>query len=434
MVFNASGGAQIHVNGLAAASYSSTGLRAGTFAGTINFNLFTAAGAGTLLDLSAIQSLNAGYGGVTGTNNQQNITASGGGDDQSLGRQDDHGSQPPLNDWLQFNVTDNSQINLSNLATVTTAGSGQVNFVANNGATLQLPSLTSLTDVVFNASGGAQIHVNGLAAASYSSTGLRAGTFAGTINFNLFTAAGSSTLLDLSAIQSLNAGYGGVTGTNNQQNITASGGATINLSGVKTITAPSALNDWLQFNVTDNSQINLSNLATVTTAGSGQVNFVANNGATLQLPSLTSLTDVVFNASGGAQIHVNGLAAASYSSTGLRAGTFSGTINFNLFTAAGAGTLLDLSAIQSLNAGYGGVTGTNNQQNITASGGRRSISRASRRSRLPTPSTTGCQFNVTDNSQINLSNLATVTTAGSGQVNFVANNGAVPCNCPASPP
>jgi len=100
------------------------------------------------------------------------------------------------------------------------------------------------------------------------------------------SASDPGTLLDLSALQSIDAGYGRNGNDYNHQYVTASGGAWLDLGGVNAITAPSSSSDWLKFTVADGSTINFSSLSTVTTNGSGKVIFNVSGTSSLPLTSL----------------------------------------------------------------------------------------------------------------------------------------------------
>lgn len=111
---------------------------------------------------------------------------------------------------------------------------------------------------------GAQVVIG---ATSYDSTGL---TFSGPQNptvttTHLFTAHDPGTLLDVSSLQSIDAGFAPNSNDVNRHEVTASTGAALDLSGVQSVTGPVSSRDWIRFNVSDEDTVlNLGNLVTVT--------------------------------------------------------------------------------------------------------------------------------------------------------------------------
>ena len=190
--------------------------------------------------------------------------------------------------------------------------------------------------------------------------------------WDLFTASDPGTFLDLSSVESINAGYDQNSNDINRQRITASDGATIDLSGVQTITGPSYVYDWIEFNVSDDASINLDNVDAINTSSRGRTHFNVTNGASLSLPNLVTARNVIFNLSVGGEAYVNGIEAIDYSSITLTANNGSYTVAtywWDLFTASGPGTFLDLSAVESINAGYDQNSNDINRQRITVSDG-----------------------------------------------------------------
>ncbi|MCH7871804.1 MAG: hypothetical protein IID33_08895, partial [Planctomycetes bacterium] len=166
-----------------------------------------------------------------------------------------------------------------------------------------------------HASGGSIVEIG---APTYSSTDLFKGS---NINstWTLMTAADPDTLLDLSALTDLDAGFndGDVTSNATIHKITSSGGATINLSSVTTITGPAQHDDRLEIEVLDAmSEIWLDDVQTITTTAQGQVLLKAYDGGTLTLPSASSFHHTRFFASTGGSI-VAAVTPATYSSTAL---------------------------------------------------------------------------------------------------------------------
>ncbi len=105
----------------------------------------------------------------------------------------------------------------------------------------------------------------------------------------LFSANGAGSVLDLSTLQTLST-YGGSGGAWTYS-INANNSGAVNLSGLLSAIGPDPQNydgdDWLQFSVQNSGSINLSNLR----QASGQVRFKLGDGTRLDLPNLTSLAN-----------------------------------------------------------------------------------------------------------------------------------------------
>jgi hypothetical protein len=121
-------------------------------------------------------------------------------------------------------------------------------------------------------------------------------------------------MANLSAIRSMDAGFSSSGDDYNVQQVNASSGGAIDLSGLQTITSPSSRRDSVEFNANGGS-VNLSGLTTVATAGFGWTAFNATNSS-LSLPSLTSARQAVFTATAGGVINVNGTQPVAYSTLG----------------------------------------------------------------------------------------------------------------------
>ena len=199
----------------------------------------------------------------------------------------------------------------------------------------------------------------------------------------LFSADGAGSLLDLSAMQTL-AAHGGDNG-GWLYSVSANNHGTVDLSGLQSATGPDPTSyggdDWLQFSVQNSGALRLTSLQQV----NGHVRFALGDGTRLDLPNLTSLANgssisfgagAVFNAPALVQYVNSDLSVASpgalvslpltniYQSrlsvsggSTLRIAAQSYEIppyNWNYcypgspirFAADGAGSLLDLSAMQ----------------------------------------------------------------------------------------
>lgn len=347
---------------VAATTYTSTALNTDGWI----YTLFKATGAGSVLDLSSLGNIYAGFDdGWSGTTHQQIVAESGGHVD--LSGVDTIVGANRSEDQFRINVGAGSSIDLSSLQTTYSVGSGPILFNIDAtefslpaatdlsrttfnmaaGTTLNLPALinhsngtfnvpddgainalalTSLNNVtvsfgdggVFNAPAltsfvrstvslmpeytfttdtlenidNSQIHVGGgvtfgtaygdVAANTYTSTGLNAdGT-----TYTLFKSSGTGSILDLSSLQSLNAGFDDGWSGGTHQHIVAEAGGHIDFSGVDTITSPKRGEDWLRIYLNGGS-IDLSSLGLITSAGSGPTLISVNSEGTLQLGNLT---------------------------------------------------------------------------------------------------------------------------------------------------
>ena len=271
--------------------------------------------------------------------------------------------------------------NLPVLATMT----GTTVTIGDNVTVFNAPVLGNINDSFVNLSGDANLGLP--LVTSYTGNGFANGTF--------FSADGGSTVLDLSAITTLtsSANYSAA----QVRTISATGGGVVNLSGVNTINGATG-DDTLQVTQNGGGQVTLTSLTTTT----GNVRFTTDTnlevttlknagalffsmqpgsqldlpvlvsqgggtydlpaGATFNLPVLATMTGTTlrisdntasFNApnlsnidngfvdvSGGATLALPGV--TGYVGTGFASGTF--------FKAAGAGTSLDLSGLQSIDS------------------------------------------------------------------------------------
>ncbi len=557
---------------LAATTYSSTGLN---YRGS-TYTLFSASDDATVLDLSSLQSINAGFNdGQTNWTTIQRITATNNG---SIDLSELQAVTTPshISDRLEFVISTGGSIDLSSLQSV--SGGGNIRFdidiplyelpalesIANaeflmiagsilnlpavislsggtytipadatmnldalesisgvslslsDGATLNAPNmnsftnsnvtltpartfntpaLTSLDNSAIAVHSGAQwgSFYGDLAATTYSSTGL---SYRGS-TYTLFSASDDTTVLDLSSLQSINAGFNdGQTNWTTIQRIAATNNASIDLSALQAVTTPSHISDRLEFVISTGGSIDLSSLQSVSGGGSirfdldvplyelpvlesiANAEFLMIGGSTLNLPAvislsggtyaipadatmnllalesmssvslslsdgatlnapnmnsltssnvtltpartfntgpLTSLNDSLIALNSGAQwgTFYGDVAATAYSSTGL---SYRGS-TYTLFSASDDATVLDLSSVQSINAGFNdGQTNWNTIQRITA--GNNGLVDLSGLQAVTTPahSSDRLEFQVSSGGVIDLSSLQSVT--GSGLMRF----------------
>jgi hypothetical protein len=186
------------------------------------------------------------------------------------------------------------------------------------------------------------------------------------------TATGSNSMLDLRAIRSIDAGFGHSFFDGNVQQISASSGGAINLSGVQSLRGPSFAGDHIELMVSSGGHLDLSGLRTVNSAGNGQVKFGATDGLSMSLPALQSASNAFFEATGGGSIHASGATQIVYSSREVwfdNGDAGNSTFFWPLMSATGANSVLNLPAIRSIDASFSHGVFDSNVQRVTASGG-----------------------------------------------------------------
>ena len=366
--FAADGGASVLVATTPGAAWTTSGLDYG------NFTIVNASGNGSLVDLSAIASLDAGFDDSSGSARSHTMAVADGAM-LDLGGLTDLTLPTRIEDAVELDLSGGGSADLSSLATIPRAG-GRLVFDVHAGSTLDLPALASVEDTQFVVDGGGQITVNSTSA-TYSSGGLSYnGAFwlfsadgAGSsidasafsilaanpdtgigANFDHLIRAHNGGSLNLSGVTTLDASFNDFTGSTNELLIETSGGGSIDLSSLSTITPPQRREDLVQFDLSGGS-VDLSSLATIEGDG-GRTFFDVHAGSSLDLPAATSLGDTQFAAEAGATITVNTTSGAAWSSSDLD------YTNFDLAFATGAGTLIDLTAIASLNAAFDDSTGS----------------------------------------------------------------------------
>ena len=312
-------------------SYSSQGLwrsfdadpsRFGDQGGTTIWELITVTGTDTLLDLSGLTEIDAGFDSEGNDSDHQQITVLDGG---TLDLSSVVTVTAPDDgiDRIEFNLSGVAAlIDLASLQTLTSAGSGDTRIELDEGATLDLPALettnrvdwvlgtgsivnagilSDIDDSTFNLSDGANFNGSNLPG-SYASQGLwrsfdadpsRFGDQGGTTIWELITVTGTDTLLDLSGLTEIDAGFDSEGNDSDHQQITVLDGGTLDLSSVVTVTAPDDGIDRIEFNLSGVAAlIDLASLQTLTSAGSGDTRIELDEGATLDLPALETTNRV----------------------------------------------------------------------------------------------------------------------------------------------
>ncbi len=361
---------------------------------------------------------------------------------------------PKLTAWSgsTINVPLNGTYNLPELRSFTY---GSISFGADR--TLTFPNIENINNSRIYVTDGAQLTVP---IESYSATAL-------SNNYTLFSVTGQDSLLDLSSLRSINDAWNDSHSYTRVHTLMATGGR-IDLSGLETITSPVRGEDRLDLIANEDGEIDLSGLVHVSTAG-GQVQidfkaaqvelpkatalsstyFVLAAGSELSLPALTSWSgstiDVPENGTvdlpelatfsqgllklgadqtlnvpklvnidhsrialtGGAQLT---LPVTHYSATGIPG-------NQTLFSVSGAGTVLNLASLRSIDDAWDDYTSTVNAHTIAANEGQILLT-GLESIQSPVRYEDRLVLVTTGGGEIDLSHLAHVTSAG-GQVRFV---------------
>ena len=192
-------------------------------------------------------------------------------------------------------------------------------------------------------------------------------------SWNILKSSDPETLLDLSSLESIDAGFVQNSNDVNRHEITAENEAQINLANLQSVRAPEFIWDWIRFNISDTAGIDLESLATLTTAGRGQTRIQLLTGASLSLPALASLTSVTIAVSGGAELTTSDVGSATFSSAPITTndGDPWNTRNYpwDILKASDPGTMLNLSSLVEIDAGFSRNSNDNNRHEVTCSAG-----------------------------------------------------------------
>ena len=289
--------------------------------------LIKASGKGTLINLSGLGSINSGFSNGNGRTNT--VSAA---DKASIDLSGVTALWAPVsgNDGLSFTATGGAAIDLSSLQTIAgaTLDTGYTSFTA-DAASIVVGPVQKANRLFVNLNNGATMRIGGYAGVASVSNGtfiaaagstLNASTLRGDysaqalVNTTLINASGNGTLVNLSGLRSIDAGFSNGNGRANT--VLASEGATVNLNGVQTVTTPTSRNDALTFSASGGGLIQLASLQSPTTASRGQVNFNVATGGLIQLHGISADQGVHFNLSdAGSQIAINGKLALLAGST-----------------------------------------------------------------------------------------------------------------------
>ncbi len=390
---------------------------------TYYFPLFTADGIDTDLDLSSIESIDAGFNDNGGDYCIQQIIASTGGTIDLSGATTIEAPKH-YGDRIDLISNGTSEIDLSALETLNSAGRGVTRFEVNESGSMTMPALQTASQVLFVVNSGGKLSVNGSDPVAYASPGIwyfsnnyRTETY----YFTLFNADGTGSMLDLSSIQSIDAGFNDNGGDYCVQQISASTAGTIDLSGLKSVQAPKHYGDRIDFINSGNSSIDLASLEALTSVGRGATRFVVQDAGVLTMPSLQTAEQVLIDVISGGNFHVNGDQAVTYASPGIwyfsnnyRTDIF----NFTLLRAEGDGSLLDLSSVDIIDAGFNDNGGDYCIQQIKALAGGKIDLSGLKTITAPKHGGDRIDFIVGENGELDMSSLININSAGSGKTIF----------------
>lgn len=326
-----------------------------TFTGPSAFNgLFEAAGAGGLIDLG-------------------NVTSFAGGNGRAMRLYGSDGAKVDVSAIPQIanGATDvrangqNAVIDLSSLTSWTHTGGDTSRLWAQNGGKVLSPNLTSVVDVDIRLEGaGSDLDLGKLtnvdrtviSAANGGQISLPLVTsYSGPASYNSrLEADGGGSLLDLTAITAFAGGNG------RSSQVFATGGGKVDLKNLPQFSGGAV---DLRANFGD-AVIDLSALTSWTHTGGDTSRFWAQNGGKVLTPNLTSIVDVDIRVEGAtSNLDLGKLTNVDRTNITANVGgqialplvtSYTGPTAYNgRFEAAGAGSLIDLTAITSFSGGNG---------------------------------------------------------------------------------
>lgn len=336
--FDASAGllgetAQLRVDGggrvkILASDYSPTQL-AGTYTLLSSDN-------GSLLDLSALKEMKDGFADTSSSVAKHTILAQNQGviDLSALTKI----TGPAGNENLVVQMASGGSIRLGKLATIGHAGNlGYTSFVLDGSVQLDLPSLSSADSVTFAMTKGAKLNA-ATAPLVYSAAGL-SGSYA------LMSSDGGS-ILKLSALTELRDDFAYPSLGSAAHTIVAQNHGVIDLSNLTTLLTPRD-DEHLDISASSGGSILLSRLKSISAPTPKELGYVQfrldGNDVKIELPALSSIEATQFHVTNGASLHAAG-GPFVYSAATFNAGFW----DYELLSANGVGSLLDLSAMKEL--------------------------------------------------------------------------------------
>jgi len=274
-----------------------------------------------------------------------------------------------------ISVASNASLNLSNMQNIISPARGEdrLDFVVSSGGAVNLTSLQTITGA-----GQVRFVVDSPTFTLPALTGASGVTF---------VMSGSSTL-GLPLLE-----------TADRMALNVPNSGTFNANSLKTLTDSS-------ITIRDGGTLNATSLRTFTNSS-----LVLGGGQTLNAPGFTNIDNSVFAISGGATF---ASPVTAYNATGLGA-------TYTLFNVSGAGSTMDLSAVQAFNDAWNDGWGGVQVHTISVSGG--GTINLSNVSTLIAPARAEDRLDIVMGSggTVNLAKLQSIT--GAGQVRFVSDAG-----------
>lgn len=457
--------------------------------GSWNPVLMSVVGAGSILDLSGIVEWNSNFNSTGNDHTYQTVSVSDQGA-LDLGGLVLMTTPRNARDRIDVSLSGSgSSIDVSSLAEIrclSTRYNEGVNFALSADASVMFNSLASVDRARFSTTGGAsavapalaQIHdtdfvvgagssfVGGPGPMTFSALNIwrnwdpsgSYGDQSGSWSPNLMNVTGVGALLDLSGIESWDSGFDSTGNDKTRQTVTVADGGTLLLGALAELEGPVETRDFLEFFISGSgASVDLSSLTEITCQSSryntatrfyfssdlpaalpalslcDRASLVATSGASLQLPVLDVLTNSGLSAQTGASI-VLGSNPTSYSTLGLwrnwdPSGSYGDQVGTHvpaILTATDPGSLLDLSSITSIDAGFSSNGNDHTYQTINVSGGATLDLSGTTQIELPVSSRDRLDL-LADGagSVLDLSSLQGFARPGSGAVRFIVGDGAL---------
>ncbi len=397
------GGGRILVTGPSPATLSWVGLN--WAAG--GYTPLRSDGVGSLIDLSAVRTLNARFDDASIGSSYHAMQASSGGAIE-LSQLTTVTLPVRVEDYVYLELSTGGSLDLSSLAVL--PGAGGWTFVrVYGGSELSLPSATTLEDVYLWADGGGRILLTGASPATLSWLGFNWAVG----GYTPLRSSGVGSLIDLSAVRSLNDRFDDASGGSSYHSIEASAGGAIDLGQLTTATLPVRIEDYLYLELSTGGSLDLSSLAVIPGAG-GWTYVNVHAGSELSLPSATTLEDVYLWADGGGRILLTGASPVTLSWLG-----FNWAVGgYTPLRSSGVGSLIDLSAVRSLNDRFDDASSGSSYHSIEASAGG-AVGLAGLAELLtPLRPEDFVHFNATADGQITATQLRAASGAGAAQWNL----------------
>lgn len=229
-------------------------------------------------------------------------------------------------------------LDLSNLTTLTRVGNSMLTFTAQGSGIIRLPQLTAIHFANLNLSGTGQIQTGTLTnldsttiavsgGGQFAAPGITSYSSAGLATATILSSSGATSLLALPNLTTLS--FGNATNSSVVHTISATSAGTINLPSVTTL---NRINGFLSLTVSSGGTINLPALTTFNNTT------ISINQGNLNVGALTSIDGSTISLTNTSYTLPAGVTTYSPNSRG----------SATLFSATGAGSVLDLTSLTSL--------------------------------------------------------------------------------------